>query len=97
MKSAEEIVAEAPVSQVYGLKMAFCCSGCAWWTHDWNVPGKDAKGRLLCGWCGCFLHQLPLEALIQTTREVNPQNFEAFIRSNAANANTGVPTEGDVR
>lgn len=92
MLTAEEIIAEAPVSESYGCKLAFCCTACPWWAHSWSLPEKDPKGRLLCSRCKSFLRVLPLEALVQSTREQNPQNFEAFIKSNAAN--TGVPAQG---
>lgn len=91
MKDASQIIAEAPVSSLYGFKLAFVCSSCPWWAHDWNIPRRDEKGLLHCLQCDSLLKELPLEALIISTRDENPQNFDAFIGYNAAN--TGVRKE----
>lgn len=96
MKTAEQILEEAPVSQVYQDKMAFVCLSCPWWAHDWRLAGCDNKGRLLCTRCQGFTKVLPLAALIQTTREERPASFEAFIQNNVANTGARAP-EGDPR
>lgn len=83
MKSAEQIVAEAPnVTILEGEtgKLALCCAACEWWTNDARKAKLDGE-ILKCPMpeCSGFLRELPLEDLINTTKEENAQHFEAFI------------------
>lgn len=82
MKTAEQIIAEAPLVQVLDDvkgKLALCCSSCPWWTNDAR-KAKSADDTFCCPACNSGLRELPLEDLIAQTREENAVNFEAFIK-----------------
>jgi hypothetical protein len=91
MMTADEILTSAPVSKKLGMKLAFLCSGCPWWTHSWEIPHLDEAGQLCCLACGSPLRYLPLEVLLVTTREENPHHFQGFLEAFSENRpNPGV-------
>lgn len=84
MLSADEILAQAPMSKL-GFKVAFICLGCKWWASHWDKCKLDAQKILCCAACGAPCRELPLEALVEGTREDNPEHFEAFLACHSDN------------
>lgn len=85
MKTAEQIMAEAPVSRATGCQLAFVCVKCPWWTSDWKKAKKAENGRLYCQACGAPCRELALDALVEGTREQNPTHFDGFIKAHSEN------------
>ena len=81
MKSVEQILEEAPVSRSLEARLGLVCPVCPWWTNDWAKATEGEQGTLLCGACGAPLKELPLEVLIEGTRESNPEHFDGFLKA----------------
>ena len=87
MKTADEIIREAPTIESYGMPLAFCCQTCPWWAHDPKYTKEGLGNRRTCGACGGPLNPLPLTVLVQSTKESKTiEGFEDFIQANAANS-----------
>ena len=82
------------IDRLSGVKLAFVCGRCPWWTTVHTAAKKSAKGHLQCGNCGAMLRVLPLEPLVISTQENAPQHVGGFIGAFSENwqsANAGVP------
>ena len=91
MKTAKEILEEAPVSARYKSKLAFICSRCAWWTNSWEKPRSDDKGLLHCKSCDSPMITMPLGLFIESTQNANPEHFGGFLRNFSDNYETDKP------